>query len=224
MAHQALSNGRLYGKDITKLQEQSTIKTTTELVNPIHRLWNEPAILDSLTSIPAFIMDRFTICINNSSENHLMINKLLMNQISDDFQQKLKEKNYVLHSVDSIQSMNTVIQKFYNHAIETCYDHISTRCDTIIIESYSDNALLPWNTISGFDAVFGIKPREIHKYDPDKYVKAVQLSKPVSAWETSTKKLSDLLKPIEVFHQKPTLSKDIMNQLKQQIPKMIDES
>jgi len=223
MAHHALSQGRLYGKDITKLEEQSTIKTTIELVNPIHRLWNEPAILDPLTSIPPFIMDRFTICKHDVAQHHLLLNQHLIDHIPKTYQQKLNENDYELHTVDSIQSMNAVIQTFYNNGIETCYDHIRKQCDTIIIESYADNALLPWKNLSGFDAVFGIKPREIHKFDPDKYVKAVELSKPVSAWETSTKKLSDLLKPIDIFHQEPTLSTNILNQLKQQMPQMLED-
>jgi predicted P-loop ATPase/GTPase len=221
MAHRSLSEGRLYSKDITKLQQFSTLKTTIEQVNPIHRLWNEPAIMDSLTTIPPFIMDRFSIYQNSNLKKHLLINQLLINRLPQEYQKKLDEKNYEIHQIETIQAMNTIIQSYYNQAIESCYQQIKRKADVIVVESYADNALLPWKNMSNFDIVLGIKPWEIHRFDPDKYVKAVQLSKPVSAWETSTKKLTNLLKPLEIFKQKPAVSSDIIDNLKEQIPKMI---
>lgn len=222
MAHHSLSNGRIYSKDITKLQQHSTIKTTIEQVNPIHRLWNEPAVMESLTTIPPFIMDRFSIYQQEKLTHHLLINQHLIKQIPIEYQQKIEEKKYNIHPVETIHSMNKIIQNHYNQAIETCYNQLKKHCDITVIESYADNALLPWKTLDGFDFIFGIKPWEIHKYDPKKYVKAVQLSKPVSAWETSTKKLTDLLKPIQVFHQKPVISTQIIDTLKKQIPEMVE--
>ena len=221
MVYHSLLNGRLYSKDITKLHEHSTLKDTLELSNPIHRLWNEPAIMNSLTGVPPFIMDRFSIFENNTLNHHLLVNQQLIGNIPDKFQQKIEEKKYTIHPVETIQSMNKIIQMYYNKAIETCYKKINKHSDVIVIESYADNALLPWKNLSGFDIVLGIKPWEIHKYNPEKYVKAVQLSKPVSAWETSTKKITDLLKPVESFHQKPTRSNNIIKKLKKQIPDML---
>jgi len=220
--HHALSQGKLYSKDIIKLIKKSTIDTEIELLNPIHRLWNEPAIIDQLTSIPPFIMDRFSIFFHGKLTHHLLINQQLIQQISSQYHQMLEKKNYTIHPVETIQKMNDIIKSYYNQAIETCYQSIRGKADVIVIESYADNALLPWNNLSGFDAVYAIKPWEIHKYDPTKYVKAVKLSKPVSAWETSTNKLSELLKPIKVFPQKPTLTKNILIELKKQIPLMLD--
>ncbi|MBS3802380.1 MAG: hypothetical protein KGY65_06490 [Candidatus Thermoplasmatota archaeon] len=221
MAHQSLSDGRLYSKDITKLKQHSTIKTTIEQVNPIHRLWNEPAIMDSLTTIPPFIMDRFSIYQNETLKHHLLVNQHLIEQLPQEYQQKIDEKKYTVHPIDSIQSMNAIIQSHYNQSIESCYRRIEQKADVIVVESYADNALLPWKTLSQFDIVLGIKPWEIHRFDPDKYVKAVQLSKPVSAWETSTKKLTDLLKPLEIYKQKPVVSTEIIDNLKEKIPEMI---
>lgn len=221
MAHHSLSKGRLYSKDITKLKQHSTLETTIELVNPIHRLWNEPAIMDSLTTIPPFIMDRFSIFQNDILKNHLLINQLLTDRLPQKYQKRLDEKEYEIHHIDTIQSMNAIIQSYYNQAIDSCYKQIEKKADVIVVESYADNALLPWKTLSHFDIVLGIKPWEIHRYDPEKYVKAVHLSKPVSAWETSTKKLTELLKPLEIFKQKPAVSTEIIDKLKEQIPEMI---
>lgn len=221
-AHHNLSQGRLFSKDIKKLQQHSTIDDETELFNPIHRLWNEPVLQETLTAVPPFIMDRFTSVDNNTSNHHLLINQQLNKQIPTKYKHKLEEKKYTIHSFNTIQSMNSIIQTYYNQAIETCYNHIKTKADIVLIESYADNALLPWNDLEGFDAVFGIKPWEIHKYDPEKYVKAVELSKPISAWETSTKKLTDLLKPIQVFYHEPSLSKYIVHGLKQIVPTMVE--
>jgi predicted P-loop ATPase/GTPase len=222
MAHRTLSQGRLYSKDISKLEKHSTLDVETELLNPIHRLWNEPATLEGLTSIPPFIMDRFSLFQNEKFTQHLLINNQLKQQIPLKYRRKLLEKKYTFHFTDTIQAMNAIIQSNYKQAIETCYQHIKKKATIILIESYADNALLPWRNLDGFEAVFGIKPWEIHKYDPDKYVKAVQLSKPVSAWETSTKKLSELLKPIQIFHHKPTVSKDILKQLIKKVPTMLE--
>lgn len=222
MAHHTLSQGRLYSKDIAKLTKQSTVDTPIELLNPIHRLWNEPALMNGLNTIPPFIMDRFSISYPEAVEHHLLINQQLNHRIPEKYQRKIKEKNYTLHHIDTIKTMNEIIQTYYNKAIETCYEHVKKNVDVIVIESYADNALLPWNSLEKFDLVFGIKPWEIHKYDPDKYVKAVHLSKPISAWETSTKKLTDLLKPTQVFNQQPTISNNIIKQLKKQIPIMLE--
>jgi predicted P-loop ATPase/GTPase len=223
MAHHSLSEGRLYSKDIVQLHEQSTVKADIELFNPIHRLWNEPAIYDNLTTIPPFLMDRFSMYEKETLSHHLLINNQLISQLPEEYKQKLDKKKYTIHPIETIQSMNTLIQSYYNQAIESCYEKLKTQCDLIVIESYADNALLPWNNMHGFDVVLGIKPWMIHKYDPEKYVKAVQLSKPVSAWETSTEKLSDLLKPIERFDQKPALSTKIIEQLTKQVPTMLND-
>ena len=222
MAHHTLSQGRLYSKDISKLEKHSTIDVEIEVLNPIHRLWNEPSTMEGLTSIPPFIMDRFSLFQNEKLNHHLLINQQLNHQIPIKYQRKLKEKKYTTHFTGTIQAMNTVIQSYYNQAIETCYQHIRQKADFIVIESYADNALLPWNDFDGFDAVFGIKPWEIHKYDPEKYVKAVELSKPASAWETSTKKLSELLKPTQIFHNNPTLTENILKQLINKVPSMLE--
>ena len=223
MAHQSLSRGRLYSKDIVKLQDYSTVETPIELVNPIHRLWNEPAIIDPLANIPPFIMDRFSINKKENVQHHLLINEHLIGQLPEYFQQNLNENDYSTHSVNTVSAMNEIIKSYYNKAIETCFHHIKKKANVIIVESYADNALLPWKNLRCFDEVFGIKPWEIHKYDPEKYVKAVRLSTPVSAWETSTKKLTDLLKPIKIYKQQPMLTNDIISALKQQIPQMLND-
>ncbi len=223
MAHHSLSEGRLYGKDITKLQNFSSLDHPIELVNPIHRLWNEPATIDPLLNIPPFIMDRFSIAEKKILKHHLLINKQLINQLPDHYMKKLNEKEYRIHQVDTISAMNEVIKTYYNKAIETCYQTIKPTCDVVVIESYADNALLPWKNLDNFDAVLGIKPWKIEKYDPEKYVKAVELSTPASAWETSTKKLTPLLKPIKSFDQQPRLSNEIIPTLKKQIPKMLGD-
>lgn len=222
MAHQSLSQGRLYGKDITHLQDYSTIKIPIELANPIHRLWNEPAIMNSLVNIPPFIMDRFSLYEQENLHHHLLINQHLFHKISESYQKNLKQNTYIFHPIDTVTMLNETIKTYYNNAIETCYKQIKKQAEVIIIESYADNALLPWKNLTGFDAVFGIKPWEIQRFDPEKYVKAIQLAKPVSAWETSTKKLTDLLKPIQTFEQQPMLSTEIIPTLKEQIPQMLD--
>ncbi len=222
-AHQSLSQGRLYGKDITHLQKYSTVKLPIEIANPIHRLWNEPTHINSLVNIPPFIMDRFSLFEQEKLQHHLLINQHLIHKISEEYQQNLKQNKFIFHSIDSVSQMNETIQTYYNNAIETCYEQIKKQAEIIIIESYADNALFPWKNLTSFDAVFGIKPWEIQRFDPEKYVKAIQLAKPVSAWETSTKKLTSLLKPIQTFKQQPMLSAEIIPHLKQQLSQILHD-
>ena len=223
MADQSLSQGKLYGKDITQLQKNSTVKIPIEIANPIHRLWNEPNHVNSLVNIPPFIMDRFSIFEQEKLQHHLLINKHLIQKIPNHYQQNLKQNNHIFHYIDSVSQMNETIQTYYNRAIESCYEQIKKEVKIIIIESYADNALFPWKNLTGFDLVLAIKPWEIQRFDPEKYVKAIQLAKPVSAWETSTKKLSNLLKPIQTFKQQPMRSTEIIPTLKEQIPKMLTD-
>lgn len=63
VVHEALSQGRLYGKDAKLLRMASGINIPEEIISPIHRLWVTPPhhLKQDLATLPYFIVDRVTL-------------------------------------------------------------------------------------------------------------------------------------------------------------------
>jgi predicted P-loop ATPase/GTPase len=217
-----LSEGKIYSKDALLLKQESTIDVAIETMNPIHRIWNEPASIDTMTQLPNFIIDRITIY-NKSKHKHLLIIiQDNLKQIPDRYLKKISKKYHNQHIINNIETLNKFIKKYYKKSIETNYQFIKNQCDYTIIESYADQALFEWDGLNHFDRVIAIKPWHILSYNPKKYEKALQVSKQLYSWETSTKKITDLLKPVKKIPIKPTRPDELIPYLKNKISSIIN--
>jgi predicted P-loop ATPase/GTPase len=217
-----LSEGRIYGKDVFLLKQESDIHTAEEILNPIHRIWNEPATIDPVTHLPNFIVDRITLQDTETHNSMLLINQNTVQQLPEKYIKKLSETSYIKHTIQDVATLNKHTATYYKKAVIQNYQTIQNQFDYIVIESYADQALFTWKGIPHFDAVIAIEPWQITFYDPVQYEKALQLSTQISTWEVSTQKIVELLKPERKIALALKASITIIPYLKKNISHVID--
>jgi predicted P-loop ATPase/GTPase len=212
--NETLLEGRLYGKDASYLKKESSLEIKEELINPIHRLWNEPQTIDPFNHIPNFIIDRISIIKKENEEHILLINQNNINKIPKKYLKRINEKPYTKYTINNSIELNKLIKSFYKKAVKTNYNTINKKVDYIVIESYSNNVLSAWEGLNHFDIVIAVKPWKIFIYDSIKFEKALELLKPLYSWEISAGKIIDLIKPIKTINLKQNKSGDILPYLK----------
>jgi predicted P-loop ATPase/GTPase len=199
------------------LKKESDVNIIEEVLNPIHRIWNEPATLDPITYLPNFIIDRVTIHDEIKNEHFLVINQNNLKQIPKSYYKKISRESYTKHTIKETRDLNNLINKCYKKAIIKNYQAIQKKFDFIVIESYADQALLKWEGLKKFETVIATEPWQIIKYDPIKYEKALQILKPLNSWEVSTRKLTDLLKPVKKVHLNAVKPNKLVKYLKNKV-------
>ena len=228
VVQEALSRGRLYGKDAKMLKLASTPYSVSgaleeEFVNPFHRLWTEPPHIDPVTRIPYFVIDRVTLWRKSEATNLVVVNDALpMEYRYDDalFNELCAGASRIFH-VHDLNTLNKLTSEYYNRAAEQAFMLMRREYELIVIESYSDVALpLPYSTLKDVDAVIGIKPGKIFVFEPEKYLTAVQLeaSIRIQAEEPPTSEIVELLKPVREIRVPPLRSDEVVPQLKKRVP------
>jgi len=232
VVQEALSRGRLYGKDAKMLKLASTPGSVSgaleeEFVNPFHRLWTEPPHIDPVTRIPYFVIDRVTLWRKSEATNLVVVNDALPTEYRYDetlFTELCAGASRIFH-VHDLNTLNKLTSEYYNRAAEQAFMLMRREYDLIVIESYSDVALpLPYSTLKDVDAVIGIKPGKISVFEPEKYLTAVQLeaSIRIRAEELSTSEVIELLKPVKEIRVPPLVSDEVMPQLKKRVPQILE--
>lgn len=218
IVHEALSQGKLYGKDAKLLKAASAFGSMAdtameeEFINPIHRLWAEPPLVAIITQIPYFILDRVTLWFKEGVRNFVVENESLPVEYrcNDADFENLRAKASGIYRVRDLNTLNVLTEEYYDLAIELAYKRMVEQHEYVIIESYSDIAL-PWKGLKDLDAVFGVKPGHISVYDPDKYLTAVQLSASTySKEELATSRIVDLVKPIKEVRVPPFRTEEMV--------------
>jgi len=228
VVHDALSQGRLYGKDATSLKAASAFSATDdplleECINPIHRLWMEPPRINSMSQIPGFIIDRVTLWYKDGARNLVVENETLpaMYKCSDTLLAQLRANASEIYHVRDLNTLNKLTEEYYDLAIELAYKKVVAQHDCVVIESYSDIAL-PWNGLNILDAVIGIKPGRISAFDPQKYLAAVQIAASTySQEELPTARIIELLKPLKEVNVTPCRSEKLSRGLQELLPRLM---
>lgn len=217
VVHEALSQGRLYGKDAKLLREASGTDLPEELINPIHRLWAIPPhhLKRDFVKLPYFIVDRVTLWGDKPKETVVVNDTLPFKYGRARMVGKLyKSETEVLH-VKTPRELNEVVDRHYNNAIEYAHRIIVAEHDALVYESYTDVAL-PWKGIRDLDLVMAVHPGYIQAYDPDRYLLALDLSANLMQ-EERTKKVVKLLKPIKTVMVPPYRSGEIIKGIKRKL-------
>ena len=194
-----------------------------EFINPIHRLWAEPPLIDPVTQIPYFILDRVTLWFKEGVRDLVVVNEALpVEYRCDDVDfENLRAKASGIYYVRDLVTLNKLTEEYYGLAVELAYKRMVKQHDYVVIESYSDIAL-PWKELKDLDIVIGVKPGQVSVYDPDKYLAAVQLSAPAySQQELATSRIVDLVKPIKEVRVPPFMPEGILRGLKEKIPGLL---
>ena len=235
VVHEALSQGRLYGKDAKLLKAASAFGSVVgggvvnanvveEFINPVHRLWAEPPLIDPISQIPYFILDRVTLWFKEGVRNLVIENEALPIEYrcNDAIFEILRAKASGIYHVRDLDTLNKLTEEYYDPAVELAYKRTVEHHDYVVIESYSDIAL-PWKGLKDLNAVIGVKPGQILVYNPEKYMAAVQLSASTySQEELATSRIAELVKPIKELRVPPSKSEEIMQRLKGKIPGLLE--
>ncbi len=229
IVHEALSQGRLYGKDAKLLKTVSAFGSDAgaiveEFINPFHRLWAEPPHIDPITQIPYFILDRVTLWLKEGVRNLVVENEALPVEYrcNDAIVERLRAKASGIYHVRDLETLNRLTKRYYDLAVELVYKKMNKQYDCLVIESYSDIAL-PWKGLRDLNAVFGVKPGQISVYEPDKYLTAVQLTASTySQKELATSRIVELVKPIKEVKTPPFTSDEMIQGLKEKIPLLLE--
>ena len=221
IVHDALKEGRLYGKDAKLLKSASETNFPEEIINPIHRLWTfEPVEKKTFHEIPCFIVDRVTIC-NDKCFTHIIANDTApLEPEEKSLLQKLFHNAEKVHHVSNLEELNSITRRYYNYAVEKAHEKIVKQHEAIVYESYSNNAM-PWNGIKKLNLVLAVEPGSIHVYDADKYLSAVNLSKDFLKKEISVSDVCELLKPLKTLKTSPYTSDEIVDKLKEKMDEIM---
>jgi len=229
VVHEALSQGRLYGKDAKLLTTASVLGSDVgalkeEFINPFHRLWAEPPLIDPITQIPYFILDRITLWRKEGVRNLAVVNKTLPVEYrcNDAILANLRAKASRIYNVRDLDTLYRLTERYYDLAVELVYKEMNKQYECLVIESYSDIAL-PWRGLKDLNAVFGVKPGQISVYEPEKYLTAVQLSTSTYVQEElATSRIVELIRPIKEIKVPPFKSDEMMHGLKEKISKLLE--
>jgi len=224
IVYEVLSQGRLYGSDAARLKAASALGSEDkanmeELINPVHRLWAEPPLINPGTQIYGFIIDRVTLEFKDGERTLVLENETLSVKYRCPawLLAPLRAKASSIYHVHDLTTLNTLIKDYYNLAIELAYKKIIEEHECVVIESYSDIAL-PWNGLKDLNAVIGIKPGLIAAFDPKKYLAAVQIATSTySQEELATAKIIELLQPLKELRTTPFRSEEVVQGLKEKI-------
>lgn len=159
----AVSEGRLYGKDARRLADAAPSEREPESINPIHRLWRpSPGSGKGVVGRAGreFVLDR--VCdryvVNATAELPSLVRERL--PLDDAI------------TVSSVDELNGVTADHHLPALADCRQRIAT-ADRAVIESYGDVAR-PLRELDA-DAVAVVEPGRVRVYDGDRYLRTAEV-------------------------------------------------
>jgi predicted P-loop ATPase/GTPase len=176
----ATGDGRLYGKDATRLAAASAGDVVPEAINPVHRLWRPTPGRQGLLgeSDRTFLVDRVT---GRGADDDVddLDTRFVVNgeaESDGDLPAPIREALPLDDAtrVSSIPAFNDLMAEQYLPAFERVAARIGST-DTAVVESYSDIAL-PLDDV-GFDAVVVVEPTRCRVYDADRYLRACEVAR-----------------------------------------------
>jgi predicted P-loop ATPase/GTPase len=159
----AIEQNRLFGKDARRLAAASTIDTSPECLNPIHRLWRpapgDKGLLGSEDR--SFVVDRVGTE-REDEETTYVVNGTV--DLPESVRMQLPLESAI--EVDSLPAFNDVMARVHVPALERIGERIKAT-DRAVVESYGDIAR-PLTDLEP-DAVAVVEPRRARIYDGNRY-------------------------------------------------------
>ena len=197
----ALSESRLYGKDVATLVAAADAELTEEQLNPVHRLWRPTPDRTGMLGEAGrtFLVDRVTtpdgptFVVNAVAESA----GLLPDRVAD----ALPLESAI--RVESVAGFNDVMAERYLPAFDRVADRIADTAP-VVVESYADIAL-PVDGID-FDAVAVVGPTRARLYDGQRYLKAYEVASGSASegqLEERVDRVVDMIEPVATHTLQP---------------------
>ena len=200
----ALSDGRLYGKDVATLAAAGDTDRPEEQLNPVHRLWRPTPDRTGMLGETGrtFLVDRVTtpdgpsFVVNGVAEREGLLPEDIAASLPLDDAPR----------VESVDRFNDVMAERYLPAFERVTDRIAATTPGVV-ESYADIAL-PVDGID-FDAVAVVAPTRLRLYDGSRYLKADEVASGSSRegqLEERVNRVIEMIEPVSTHTLQPLSS------------------
>ena len=200
----ALSDGRLYGKDVATLAAAGDTDLPEEQLNPVHRLWRPTPDRTGMLGEAGrtFLVDRVTtpdgpsFVVNGVAEREgLLPDHIAASLPLDD-----------VPRVEGVDRFNDVMAERYLPAFERVTERIAETTPAVV-ESYADIAL-PVEGID-FDAVAVVAPTRVRLYAGSRYLKAYEVASGSSQegqLEERVSRIVEMIEPVSAHTLQPLRS------------------
>ena len=197
----ALSDGRLYGKDVATLAAAGDTDLQEEQLNPVHRLWRPTPDRTGMLGEAGrtFLVDRVTtpdgpsFVVNGVAEREgLLPDPVAASLPLDDAPR-----------VEHVDRFNTIMSERYLPAFDRVTDRIAATTPAVV-ESYADIAL-PVEGIN-FDAVAVVAPTRVQLYAGSRYLKADEVASGSSRegqLEERVTRVTGMIEPVSTHTLQP---------------------
>ena len=200
----ALSDGRLYGKDVATLAAAGDTDLQEEQLNPVHRLWRPTPDRTGMLGEAGrtFLVDRVTtpdgpsFVVNGVAERKGLLPDPVAKSLPLDDALR----------VEGVERFNDVMAERYLPAFERVTEWIAETTPGVV-ESYADIAL-PVTGI-GFDAVAVVAPTRVRLYDGSRYLKADEVasgSRREGQLEERVDRVTEMIEPVSTHTLQPLSS------------------
>ena len=197
----ALSDGRLYGKDVATLAAAGDTDLQEEQLNPVHRLWRPTPDRTGMLGEAGrtFLVDRVTtpdgpsFVVNGVAEREGLLPDPVAKSLPLDDALR----------VEGVERFNDVMTERYLPAFERVTEWIAETTPGVV-ESYADIAL-PVTGI-GFDAVAVVAPTRVRLYDGSRYLKADEVasgSRREGQLEERVDRVTEMIEPVSTHTLQP---------------------
>ena len=197
----ALSDGRLYGKDVATLAAAGDTDLQEEQLNPVHRLWRPTPDRTGMLGEAGrtFLVDRVTtpdgpsFVVNGVAEREGLLPDPVAKSLPLDDALR----------VEGVERFNDVMAERYLPAFERVTEWIAETTPGVV-ESYADIAL-PVTGI-GFDAVAVVAPTRVRLYDGSRYLKADEVasgSRREGQLEERVDRVTEMIEPVSTHTLQP---------------------
>ena len=200
----ALSDGRLYGKDVATLAAAGDTDLQEEQLNPVHRLWRPTPDRTGMLGEAGrtFLVDRVmtpegpSFVVNGVAEREgLLPDPVAASLPLDDAPR-----------VEHVDRFNTIMSERYLPAFDRVTDRIAATTPAVV-ESYADIAL-PVEGIN-FDAVAVVAPTRVQLYAGSRYLKADEVASGSSRegqLEERVNRVIEMIEPVSTHTLQPLSS------------------
>lgn len=204
-----LETRQLVSKDATIMKKHLDLKTPSTLMNPIHSLFVPARIERPLQNVngllglggtsAVLVMQRFSRPKGSEIDSTVLVaNPPIENEsviITLEEVGKLTLGVSVL-SAEKFEAFQEYEELHYENYVSESFAQLERSSDTIIIEAFNDSTW-PWDGLENVDNVLVVSPGHVFGYDPERFRKAVYLSKrsTLPIREVTFSRIADLLKP-----------------------------